>query len=153
MTGDAAGVCIGSYTFNTPGVYTYDCSIGSHAALGMVATITVGTGGCTNAAASNYNDAADFDDGSCLVVELTAISDIQQGQESGLFADSVVVTRGIVTGVYGGSVSIQDGQGAYSGMWLFSPDVPVQVGDEIEVTGAVTEFNSKTQIANPTTTI
>ena len=82
MTGDAAGVCIGSYTFNTPGVYTYDCSIGSHAALGMVATITVGTGGCTNAAASNYNDAADFDDGSCLVVELTAISDIQQGQES-----------------------------------------------------------------------
>ena len=153
VTGDAAGVCIGSYTFNTPGVYTYDCSIGSHAALGMVATITVGTGGCTNAAASNYNDAADFDDGSCLVVELTAISDIQQGQESGLFADSVVVTRGIVTGVYGGSVSIQDGQGAYSGMWLFSPDVPVQVGDEIEVTGAVTEFNSKTQIANPTTTI
>ena len=50
-------------------------------------------------------------------------------------------------------MSIQDGQGAYSGMWLFSPDVPVQVGDEIEVTGAVTEFNSKTQIANPTTTI
>ena len=153
VSGDAAGVCIGSYTFDTPGVYTYDCSIGSHAALGMVATITVGTGGCTNAAASNYNDAADFDDGSCLVVELTAISDIQQGQESGLFTDSVVVTGGIVTGVYGGSVSIQDGQGAYSGMWLFSPDVPVQVGDEIEVTGAVTEFNSKTQIANPTTTI
>ena len=59
-------VCIGSYTFNTPGVYTYDCSIGSHAALGMVATITVGTGGCTNAVASNYNDAADFD-GSCLL--------------------------------------------------------------------------------------
>ena len=45
VSGDAAGVCIGSYTFNTPGVYTYDCSIGSHAALGMVATITVGTGG------------------------------------------------------------------------------------------------------------
>ena len=153
VSGDSAGVCIGSYTFNTPGVYTYDCSIGSHAALGMVATITVGTGGCTNAAASNYNDAADFDDGSCLVVELTTISDIQQGQESELFADSVVVTRGIVTGVYGGSVSIQDGQGAYSGMWLFSPDVPVQVGDEIEVTGAVTEYFGKTQIANPTTTI
>ena len=55
VAGDPAGVCIGSYTFNTPGVYTYDCSIGSHAALGMVATITVGTGGCTNAAASNYN--------------------------------------------------------------------------------------------------
>ena len=45
VTGDASGVCIGSFTFNTPGVYTYDCSIGSHAALGMVATVTVGTGG------------------------------------------------------------------------------------------------------------
>ena len=50
----------GSFTFNTPGVYTYDCSIGSHAALGMVATITVGTGGCTNAAAPNYNPSANF---------------------------------------------------------------------------------------------
>ena len=97
----------------------------------MVATITVGTGGCTNAAAANYNPAADYDDGSCLIVELTAIADIQIGQETGVFADSVVVTRGIVTGVYGSNVSIQDGQ-RYSGLWLFSPDVPVQVGDEVE---------------------
>ena len=153
VLGDAAGVCIGSYTFNTPGVYNYDCSIGSHAALGMVATITVGTGGCTNAAAANYNPAADYDDGSCLIVELTAIADIQIGQETGLFADSVVVTRGIVTGVYGSNVSIQDGQGAYSGLWLFSPDVPVQVGDEVEVTGAISEYFDKTQMGTPATVI
>ena len=153
VLGDAAGVCIGSYTFNTPGVYTYDCSIGSHAALGMVATVTVGTGGCTNAAAANYNPAADFDDGSCLIVELTDISTIQQGQETGVFEDSVVVTRGIVTGVYGSNVSIQDGTGAYSGLWLFSPDVPVQLGDEVEVTGAVSEYFVKTQISTPATVI
>ena len=127
VAGDPAGVCIGSYTFNTPGVYTYDCSIGSHAALGMVATITVGTGGCTNAAAANYNPAADYDDGSCLIVQLTAIADIQVGQETGVFTDSVVVTQGIVTGIYGSNVSIQDGSGANSGLWLFSPDVPVQI--------------------------
>ena len=153
VNGDSTGVCIGSYTFNTPGVYTYDCSIGSHAALGMVATITVGTGGCTNAAAANYNPAADYDDGSCLVVDLTSIATIQQGQETGFFTDSVVATRGTVTGVYGLSVSIQDGQGAYSGLWLYSPDLPVQVGDEVEVTGAVSEFNGKTQIADPATII
>ena len=134
-------------------MYNYDCSIGSHAALGMVATITVGTGGCTNAAAANYNPAADYDDGSCLIVELTAIADIQIGQETGLFADSVVVTRGIVTGVYGSNVSIQDGQGAYSGLWLFSPDVPVQVGDEVEVTGAISEYFDKTQMGTPATVI
>ena len=49
VTGDASGVCIGSITFDTPGVYSYDCSIGNHAANGMVGTITVGTGGCTEA--------------------------------------------------------------------------------------------------------
>ena len=153
VTGDASGVCIGSFTFNTPGVYTYDCSIGSHAALGMVATVTVGTGGCTNAAAPNYNPVADYDDGSCIEVNLTTIADIQLGQETGIFTDSVVVTRGIVTGVYGSNVSIQDGQGAYSGLWLFSPDVPVQLGDEVEVTGAVSEYFDKTQISTPATVI
>ena len=37
-------VCIGSYTFTVPGVYNYDCSVGNHASLGMVATVTVGSG-------------------------------------------------------------------------------------------------------------
>ena len=153
VMGDPAGVCIGSFTFNTPGVYTYDCSVGTHAALGMVGTITVGTGGCTNAASANYNPSADYDDGSCLAVSLTAIADIQLGQETGLFTDSVVVTSGVVTGVFGSNVSIQDGQGAYSGLWLFSPDVPVQVGDQIEATGAVTEYFDKTQISTPAVVI
>ena len=129
-----------------PGVYTYDCSIGSHAALGMVATITVGTGGCTNAAAPNYNPSANFDDGSCIEVSTTSIADIQLGQETEAFTDSVVVTSRIVTGVFGSNVSIQDGQGAYSGMWLYAPDVPVMVGDAIEATGAVVEYFGKTQI-------
>ena len=50
-------------------------------------------------------------------------------------------------------MSIQDGQGAYSGLWLFSPDVPVQLGDEVEVTGAVSEYFDKTQISTPATVI
>lgn len=153
VVGSAAGTCIGSFTFDVPGVYSYDCSVGSHAALGMVGTITVGTGGCTNAAAPNYNASADYDDGSCIEVSMTAIADIQLGQETGAFTDSVVVTSGVVTGVFGSSVSIQDGQGAYSGLWLYGPDVPVQVGDLIEATGAVTEYFDKTQISNPAVVI
>ena len=57
--------CIGSYTFSIPGIYSYDCSIGNHAAQGMVGTITVGNPGCNDVQACNYNPASDFDDGSC----------------------------------------------------------------------------------------
>ena len=65
ISGSPDGVCMGSHTFTIPGVYTYDCSVGSHAALGMVGTISVGVGGCMDSSASNYNSAADYDDGSC----------------------------------------------------------------------------------------
>ena len=41
VTGNMSGVCIGSHTFTVEGTYNYDCSIGSHAASGMVASITV----------------------------------------------------------------------------------------------------------------
>ena len=39
--GTTSGVCMGIITFNIPGVYNYDCSVGFHADLGMVGTITV----------------------------------------------------------------------------------------------------------------
>jgi uncharacterized surface protein with fasciclin (FAS1) repeats/plastocyanin len=39
--GEINGNCMGVVTFNTPGVYNYDCSIGLQAELGMVGKITV----------------------------------------------------------------------------------------------------------------
>ena len=39
--GTTSGVCVGVVTFNIPGEYNYDCSVGFHADLGMVGTITV----------------------------------------------------------------------------------------------------------------
>ena len=41
VTGNMDGACIVSHTFTVEGTYDYDCSIGSHAANGMVATVTV----------------------------------------------------------------------------------------------------------------
>ena len=41
VSGNMDGVCIGTHTFTVEGSYDYDCSIGSHAENGMVATITV----------------------------------------------------------------------------------------------------------------
>ena len=48
VTGNMDGVCIGSHTFTIEGTYDYDCSIGSHAANGMVATVTVNPAPPTN---------------------------------------------------------------------------------------------------------
>ena len=153
VTGNSSGVCIGSITFDTPGVYSYDCSIGNHAANGMVGTITVGTGGCTEAGAPNFNEDADWDDGSCQQSQFTSIYDIQVGQETGAYTDQVVNTSGIVTGVYGSSVSVQDGTGPYSGIWMYGSDVNVQVGDEISITATVGEYYDLTQLSSPAVSI
>ncbi len=145
--------CIGSFTFNTPGVYNYDCSVGSHAQQGMIGTITVGAGGCTSPAAPNYNEAADYDDGSCLEVTTTEIAAIQEGQLTDAYTNQTVVTNGVITGVFGQLVSMQDGQGAYSGIWMFGPNVPVAIGDLVEVTGTVAEYNGLTQLTSPSIVI
>lgn len=66
VAGSTEGTCIGSVTFNTPGIYQYDCSIGNCAEQGMVGTILVGAAGCTDSQAANYNPDADYDNGLCL---------------------------------------------------------------------------------------
>ena len=70
MSGSAEGVCLGTFTFTVPGVYTYDCSVGSHAENGMVATLTVAgiVPGCTDSLACNYDETATEDNESCLFV-------------------------------------------------------------------------------------
>jgi hypothetical protein len=68
--------------------------------------------------------------------------------------DGVLVeTSGIVTGVVtntSGAVTsffIQDGTGAFSGIYVFgAPAAPVAMGDDVTVVGRVDEFNSLTEI-------
>ena len=68
IQGNSSGVCIGYHTFNVPGIYNYDCSIYGHALNGMVGTIEVGIGGCTDQSADNYDDNAEYDNGTCCYI-------------------------------------------------------------------------------------
>ena len=56
-------VCIGAHTFTVPGTYSYDCSIGNHAAQGMVGTLVVeaATPECNDPMACNYDEASTSD--------------------------------------------------------------------------------------------
>ena len=79
VSGNSSGVCIGVVTFTVAGTYEYDCSIGSHAQLGMVAFINVSqaqVSGCTYDFACNYNPEAAFDDGSCEVTSCALQGDL-----------------------------------------------------------------------------
>jgi len=153
VSGDDSGVCIGSHTFTIPGVYSYDCSQYGHAGAGMLGTVTVGVGGCMDEVAPNYNAAADFSDGSCEESPFTSIADIQIGQETDLFEGIAVLTSGVVTGVYGALATIQDGSGAYSGIWVNGSDVALQVGDAVEVTATVAENFDITLLQSPSVMI
>ena len=146
VTATSGAVCIGSHTFTVAGPYTYDSGIASDVVAGMTGTITVGVGGCTNPAAPNYNPAADWNNGSCLPVTLTEISAIQTGSVA---AGATVVVEGVVTGVFGSLATIQDGTGPNSGIWVFGSNVPLTVGNAVEVTGVVTEYFGLTELTSP----
>jgi len=69
---------------------------------------------------------------------MVAIYDIQGQQSTSPYLGSTVRTQGTVTGVFGNDFSIQDGTGAWSGLWVSSASPPT-VGDLVDVQGDVTE--------------
>ena len=128
----------------------------------MVATVTVGTGGCLDASATNYNADADFEDSSCTYPSAATISDIQQdmgANDDGTFNGQEVTVSAIVTGVYGSNTSIQDGEGPWSGMFVYvsggllDDSTQVAVGDSVMVTGTVGSFSGGTQLTSASATI
>lgn len=70
-------------------------------------------------------------------------------------AGNVVTTYGIVTGVigFGADVDrffIQDGDGAWNGVYVYDNTYTVALGDSVEVTGTVTEYFGLTEISSVT---
>ncbi len=67
---------------------------------------------------------------------------------------NIVMTKGVVTGVvtFGapGTFFIQDGNGAWNGLYVFESGTTVVRGDSVEVTGTVAEFNNTTELVSVT---
>jgi Secretion system C-terminal sorting domain len=63
---------------------------------------------------------------------------------------NVLTTKGVVTAVminsFPGTFFIQDGNGAWNGVYVFESGTPVAIGDSVMVTGEVQEFNNLTEI-------
>jgi hypothetical protein len=66
------------------------------------------------------------------------------------FKDQVVKTHGIVTAKHTDGYFIQDGQGAWNGIYVFDKNNPVTEGDSITITATVKEHFDMTQLATIT---
>lgn len=75
------------------------------------------------------------------------IYQIQGQQDLSPYEGQTVKTSGIVTGVFSGSYFIQDGEGEWNGVYVYSSD-NVAVGDELELTAEVDEYYDLTELKN-----
>lgn len=82
--------------------------------------------------------------------EITPIYDIQGQEASSPFNGQVVSTTGIVTANFGSNYFIQDGPGAWNGLFVYDPGRNPSVGDSIVLTGTIAEYYDKTEIKSIT---
>lgn len=79
-----------------------------------------------------------------------------QGQAAASPLDgTVVTTTGVVTAVIlngsaTGSFFIQDGAGAWNGIYVYDPGASVSIGDNVTVSATVDEFNNTTELVSVT---
>lgn len=89
-------------------------------------------------------------------VNVVTIAQIQQTTgETGdsPYINQIVQTTGIVTAIYPNSgYFVQNGTGAWNGIYVYTKSATglPSVGDEVKVTGTVTEYNSLTEIIGTT---
>ncbi|NQU67697.1 MAG: lamin tail domain-containing protein [Candidatus Marinimicrobia bacterium] len=121
--------------------------------LGWHITPPTGNWGCDDPTALNYNELADgCEDGtsSCCEYPVAAtIYEIQGQLDASPLAGTGVITSGIVTGVSSSGIFLQDGDGAWNGVWCYlgsGNTADILVGDAVEVIGTVMEYFDLTEI-------
>lgn len=98
---------------------------------------------------------ASFENWETLVATEYTIAEIQDTTGTGGTGSAVVTeyieTTGIVTGVYDGEFTMQNGTGEWTGIWVAGSGVAM--GDDVTVTGTVSENNNLTKILADNVTV
>jgi predicted extracellular nuclease len=104
---------------------------------------------------TNLVDNASFENWEVLTATPYSISEIQDTTGTGGSGSAVVTeyveTDGIVTGVYDGEFTMQNGTGEWSGIWVAGSGVAM--GDDVTVTGTVSENSNLTKILADNVTV
>ncbi|MFA6403993.1 MAG: DUF5018 domain-containing protein [Salinivirgaceae bacterium] len=90
-----------------------------------------------------------------LGIEMVSIHDIQYTLDASgdsPYKDQVVKTKGVVFAVDANGIFVQDGLGAWSGLYVYGTIVPV-VGDSVLVEGQIQEYNNLTEMGTPIVSI
>lgn len=82
--------------------------------------------------------------------DLTSIYDVQGQEEVSPFEGQVVSVTGIVTGNYGSNYFIQNGNGAWNGLFVYDPGRNPSIGDSVVLTGTIQEYYEKTELKSIT---
>ncbi len=78
------------------------------------------------------------------------INEIQSNTEDGGASSYAVTTSGTVVAVDDNGFYLQDGKGAWNGIWVYTSDTPsVSTGDQAEVKGPIDEYYQMTEINGP----
>jgi hypothetical protein len=81
---------------------------------------------------------------------ITPIYDIQGQDDSSPYEGQIVSTTGIVTGNFGSNYFLQDGPGAWNGLFIYDPGRNPSVGDSLVLTGTIDEYYEKTEMKSIT---
>ncbi len=86
---------------------------------------------------------------SCVpCIDFVTIYDIQGQAEATPFAGQVIETTGVVTATGGSKHFIQDGSGAWNGIYIYDGDNTYTVGDHINIVAEATEYYGLTELIN-----
>lgn len=85
-----------------------------------------------------------------LQVNAQTIYDIQGQADASPYVGESVTTKGIVTATYSSAYCIQDGDSAWTGLYVYDYSNTPSVGDSIEITGTIAEYYELTEMKNLT---